>query len=1006
MRHVTQQKMKITAMRYCLLATFVFMAVPELFAQAGPRRLPADRLIVVDDGGILRWSDTGDEVALFGVNYLAPHYTNYADLKELGSSIEQVINTDLAHLVRMGMDAIRVHVFDREISDASGNLIENDHLRLLDYLIAQAKGCGLYMVLTPIAWWPTVNPSVGFSNDYSMMEMTTNARAWSIQAHYLRAFVEHVNPFTGIAYKDDPGIAVFELINEPQYSNSIDETTVKAYINTLSAAIRGTGCRKPLFYNAWGGFAGAVRDADVDGASFVWYPSGLVSGKSLWDDFLPRVDRHPTMHAPELEKKAKMVYEFDAADVPGGYLYPAMARAFRSGGAQIAMQFQYDPLPLAPFNRGWMTHYLNLVYTPGRAVAMLIAGEVFRNLPRYQSFGSYPENAEFGPARVFFQEDLADYLTETEFYYSNHTTRRHPCPEKLRQIVGCGSSSVVSYDGTGAYFLEKEEPGLWRLEVFPDAVWVADPYSFDPYGDRQVARIYHRAHRMKIDLPDLGKSFWITEKKNKRRAFRGSFRLTPGVYFLHRKPLPELDERLNSEVFRVPPEDDGAPTVWCSPPRYLPTNVPLNIEITAAGFTEHASFRVLLRNDSVSSTEAKFPMRKIGAYRYRCILPVSCLNKPSLSWVIESRDKGIVKRYPADEPKHPGNSPESPFVFTLFPENCGESTGTSSRDPSAVGSSDILVLDHAGFTEPGEVVAVRRSISPSTEISTLGHNRVVSIYARSDSLKTSSFQFALVQSDGNAYGIDVPVLPEWREICVPLNGFRPLWSTTAKKPVIGKIESFQCAMGTWNLDVRACERHVVEIRRIQLLGESNAWRTKILRSDDEIPLFDASWDMPYAQGHVLCRQWRVTGSSPEQKALCLRVDGFGPPPNSIGFRNEVGGDLNPLRDRLLSGAKELVVRARAVTSETDKIEVVLLEQDGSPWGTVVSIGTDWQDICIPLEKLSYFAHWEGASAREPAVNQTIDPRRLSAVHVCYGAWLYPGYENETHCFELERISVR
>ena len=60
---------------------------------------------------------------------------------------------------------------------------------------------------------------------------------------------------------------------------------------------------------------------------------------------------YPDMRSPALAGKARGVYEFDAADIPGSYIYPAMARSFRSGGAQFAAQFQYDPLPLAPVQR-------------------------------------------------------------------------------------------------------------------------------------------------------------------------------------------------------------------------------------------------------------------------------------------------------------------------------------------------------------------------------------------------------------------------------------------------------------------------------------------------------------------------------------------------------------------------------------------------------------------------------------------------------------------------------
>ena len=40
------------------------------------------------------------------------------------------------HLARLGLDAYRIHVWDREVSDREGNLVENEHLDLLDYLTA------------------------------------------------------------------------------------------------------------------------------------------------------------------------------------------------------------------------------------------------------------------------------------------------------------------------------------------------------------------------------------------------------------------------------------------------------------------------------------------------------------------------------------------------------------------------------------------------------------------------------------------------------------------------------------------------------------------------------------------------------------------------------------------------------------------------------------------------------------------------------------------------------
>ena len=146
---------------------------------------------------------------------------------------------------------------------------------------------------------------------------------------------------------------------------------------------------------------------------------------------LPNVDRYPIPYADYAgcQNKARIVYEFDAADVAGSYMYPAMARSFRAAGFQWATQFAYDPLAIAYSNTEYQTHFLNLVYTPSKAVSFMIAGAAFRALPRGGDYGVYPASARFGPFRVSYVDDLSEMVTDTAFYYSNSTST---APSKSR----------------------------------------------------------------------------------------------------------------------------------------------------------------------------------------------------------------------------------------------------------------------------------------------------------------------------------------------------------------------------------------------------------------------------------------------------------------------------------------------------------------------------------------------------------------------------------------------
>src|SRR5258708_33480911 len=115
------------------------------------------------------------------------------------------------------------------------------------------------------------------------------------------------------------------------------------------------------------------------------------------------------------------------------------------------------------------------------------------------------------------------------------TTRTPPRnPKALERIVGFGSSPLVDYEGTGAYFLDKVRDGVWRLEIYPDEILVRDPFE-QPQPDKIVSRLLYRTWPMRIALPDLGDRFTATPIKvpqdaatPARRADGGSFEAEPG----------------------------------------------------------------------------------------------------------------------------------------------------------------------------------------------------------------------------------------------------------------------------------------------------------------------------------------------------------------------------------------------------------------------------------------------------------------------------------------------
>lgn len=995
-----------------MLMIYLTLAILRPDAVGQHLRKPADRPVQVDAQGVLRWEDDGAEVALFGVNYYTPCSIDYASLRALGLNHKETIDHDLLHFERMGLDALRLHVFDREISDERGNLIENEHLELLDYLIAEAKKRGIYTILTPIAWWYASPGTHGFSDLYDKAQMHTHPEAVAAQCNYLRQFVSHVNRYTGLAYAEDPAVPCFEIINEPIPAPNTPDDVVITYINTLYDAIRSTGTRKPIFYNGWGGRHAAVAEAKVEGCSFGWYPSGLASGGMLTRNFLPAVNDYPDMRDEVLNGKAKIVYEFDAADIPGGYIYPAIARAFRSGGAQIATQFQYDPLPLADTNVNWQTHFLNLVYAPSRAVSFAIAAEAFRRLPRLGQYGVYPESCRFGEFRVSYEEQLSEMVDDETFMYSNDTKTNPPTVSKLKRIVGCGSSPVVKYEGTGAYFLDRLAKGLWRLEVYPDCVWVADPFGSTSL-QREVSRVYWRARRMAILLPDLGPRFVaerLLEPLESAQARNGAVVVSPGVYLLRRagvpKPAGEFDVR-----FYAPPQRDLPPTVWHIPAKAGLEGQPLTVTCNVACALDPE--QVVLHVHAPDGRLRSVSMHLAGPYRFETTIPSELAQKGILDYCITLASGGRELTFPEPEEgsreerfaeREPAVLLDCERLGVLPPVTVGGAPGEQAKaELSESTGVKVLRMTATGFGPPPSAAGLRLPVLPPGE-ALRGLNTLV-VLARKIAEQTSHLEVALIGADDNqsAFGYDVPLESDFAEFRVPLKRLRPLWQTTGGRCQPEEVREIQLTFGSWLFPNAAKQAHGLEVRRIWLEYEPRLWHVPIHGAEDPVVLFAPKEPLPGIITELPYRQWIAPGSRPDTTCWHIEVERFGPPPNCLSVRADVS-ELVAVRKSTLVEHDTLRIRARAASLHTTAVEVVLTEDDGSPWGFTPHLTQEWQDIVVPLTELQYFSHWSHPENRG-GPGDHCRPESLSGVHITFGAWLYPGSYDQQHGLEIEFIRL-
>ncbi|MBR5079292.1 MAG: hypothetical protein IKX30_11185 [Victivallales bacterium] len=206
------------------------------------------------DSGVI-YDAAGEVVRLFGVNYYAPFNHNYYNIAELGKDHCKAVDEDFRHFNELGIRFIRMHLYDREITDAEGNLVENGNLEVLDYVLKKAEENDIYLMLTPIVWWNTVSTQIvldqdyafwycgshadfGFSNFYSKDSLIWNSDAIECQKRYFRALFNHCNHWTGKRLCEYHNIVAIEPFNEPDYvapwQIDTDTTPEGMYYNVFS----------------------------------------------------------------------------------------------------------------------------------------------------------------------------------------------------------------------------------------------------------------------------------------------------------------------------------------------------------------------------------------------------------------------------------------------------------------------------------------------------------------------------------------------------------------------------------------------------------------------------------------------------------------------------------------------------------------------------------------------------------------------------------------------------
>lgn len=175
----------------------------------------------------------------------------------------------------LGITAVRMRGWEYSTylipsgATVSDTVLDRTNVKRFDWFLYQLKKNGIYVFLTNAAFVPRKNDGVP---QYDSVNYPWQVRVFSYvdrayqnaQRRFLRRFLTHVNPYTGLSLKDDPALALMSTTDENQlvgyWNNNFRENTTNLLPTTqrrqldsaFNAYLRTKYVNDQGLLNAWG----------------------------------------------------------------------------------------------------------------------------------------------------------------------------------------------------------------------------------------------------------------------------------------------------------------------------------------------------------------------------------------------------------------------------------------------------------------------------------------------------------------------------------------------------------------------------------------------------------------------------------------------------------------------------------------------------------------------------------------------------------------------------------
>ncbi|XP_038681023.1 mannan endo-1,4-beta-mannosidase 4-like [Tripterygium wilfordii] len=323
------------------------------------------------------------------------------------------VSTTFQQASKAGMNVARAFAFtDGGYSplQSSPGVYNENMFKGLDYVIAEAKKYGIYVRLCMVNNWKALGgkaqyvqwakergQQVGEEDDFF-----TNAVVKQYYKNHVKTVLTRINTITGVAYKDDPTIFAWELMNEPRSTTDLSGKQVQSWVEEMAAYLKSID-QNHLLDIGLEGFYGVSRNQDnpngfIFGTDFIsnnqvkhidfatihvypesWLPNATQEGRSA---FLFKWIQDHIQDTASMVKKPLVLGEFGRSlnlytlQKRDGYfrkVYNTIYRSARSGGPLVGGLFWQL---MAPGMESWGDGY-QVVLEESPTTAAIIAHQSF-----------------------------------------------------------------------------------------------------------------------------------------------------------------------------------------------------------------------------------------------------------------------------------------------------------------------------------------------------------------------------------------------------------------------------------------------------------------------------------------------------------------------------------------------------------------------------------------------------------------------------------------------------